>query len=737
MMIPARSFPLHPLARALRTGFMASLAAASAPLFAQTVAPAPAAASAPMKEALLAPIVVKGQQAREPAQTTDTYTTESTRTATPLAISPRETPQSVTVITRQRLDDEGLQSISDVVGRTTGLSVNQYETHRADFTSRGFRVSNLQVDGVPTSWDPAWSSGEVQTSLAIFDRVEVVRGATGLMTGAGEPSAAINLVRKRPGKDFAGTAEAGFGRWNKWRLLGDVGGPLNPEGTLRARLVAETSEGESWVRYRKDKDSTLFGVLEADLTPQTTATFGLSRQETDPTAPMWGGLPHRYTNGSIIDWDRSATTAPKWADWNTVYTNLYAKVQHRLDSGWQLRLDFSNGHRTADSHLLYVSGALAPDGTGFGTPFAGSYVTDSQQDDLSLNVDGDYRLFGRRHDLAFGLSHSKKDFRSDSRTAFYAGGQPGIPDFDDWDGNYPAPTSWSAPSLYQTTTTRQVGLYGVTRLTLADPLKLIVGGRLSNFELDSFNVFEGASSIRVEREFTPYVGVVWDLSQNLSGYASYTTIFMPQEQQDIDGKVLAPVNGRGAEIGLKGEFLDGLLQTTAAVFHIKQDKLALEAGLIDRGNGPEPYYVAADGATSRGFEVEVAGELARGWRASIGYTQFKATVADGTDFNSIYPRKVLRAFTTYRLPLAAAKLTLGGGVSWESRTYTPTPSGDIEQKAHALANLMARAELSKALALQVNVDNLFDEESFGMFSAFNAKTYHAPRNIRATLSYKF
>jgi len=108
------------------------------------------------------------------------YTVGKAKGGTPLDMALRDTPQSVTVVTQQRIEDQGLQTVTDVVNNVVGISVNQYETNRAGFTARGFDVDNLQIDGVPTTWEQSWSSGEVASSLALYDRVEVVRGATGL-----------------------------------------------------------------------------------------------------------------------------------------------------------------------------------------------------------------------------------------------------------------------------------------------------------------------------------------------------------------------------------------------------------------------------------------------------------------------------------------------------------------------------------------------------------------------------
>ncbi|SFG70455.1 outer-membrane receptor for ferric coprogen and ferric-rhodotorulic acid [Duganella sp. CF458] len=678
------------------------------------------------------------------AQKLDSYTTDRSRTATPLNISLRDTPQSISVVTQQRIEDQALETVTDVVNNVTGVSVNQYETHRAGFTARGFDIDNLQIDGVPTTWDQPWSSGEVIGSLAIYDRVEVVRGATGLMTGAGNPSAAINLVRKRAtSKELTGSAEIGIGHWNERRGMLDVSAGVNASGTVRARVVGEYQRSDSWVDLLKSKSNTFYGTVEADLAPRTVLSAGYSRQKNQPKGPMWGGLPYWYTDGSKTNWDVSKTSAADWTRWETEYESVFANLDHSFDNGWKLRASFSHGDRKADSALLYLSGV--PDrvtGLGVGA-FAGSYITHTRQDDFSLHASGPFQFAGRKHEAAFGYMHSKQKFNADSRAADYAGGYPPVGNFNTWNGAaYPEPT-WGAPTFYESSVTKQEAVYGVARFSVTDPLKAIIGARVTNYDKSGVGAWTPAYQLKHDHELTPYAGLVYDINENLSAYASYTDIFQPQNRKDLAGNILDPVVGKSYETGIKGEFLDGRLNASFAVFKIKQDKLAQEAGMTDRdGNGPlakEAYYRAANGAKSDGFEFELSGELASGWNATAGYSQFKAKDAAGADINSVYPRKLLRVFTTYRLDA----LTVGGGVNWESRTYTVDPAapsgtnGLIEQDSFALASLMARYDITKQLSAQVNVNNLFDKKHFGMFAAYGAITYAAPRSVSASLKYRF
>lgn len=629
-----------------------------------------------------------------------------------------------------------------MVNNTPGVSVNQYETSRGQFTARGFNINTLLIDGVPTTWEQPWSSGEIFTSLATYDRVEVVRGATGLTTGAGDPSAAINLVRKRAtSKEFTGRVELEAGSWNQRRAMFDLSTPLNEAKTVRARIVGEYADRDSYTRGLSTNNGTLFATFEADLSPSTLLVAGFGSQKFKTSGPMWGGLPVWYSDGTPTNWSTSKSSAADWTRWDTDYNSYFASLEHRLANDWKLRLSYNHSDRKADSYLLYLSGAPSIS-TGLGmSAFAASYRARTKQDDVGAQASGTVQLFGREHELAFGLSSSRQKFRAEDRSATPSFGMAS--DFNNWNGSYPEP-SWGPLAYYGQSETRQDAIYGAARLNLADPLKLILGVRFTNYKRSGDERYTNPYSLKQSGEVTPYAGLVYDISKELSAYASYTDIFQPQNARNITGSYIDPIKGKSFETGVKGEFLDGRLNASAAVFHIKQKNLAVATTDTMPGLGglPETVYRASNGATSNGFELELNGELAKGWNLSAGYTQYRLKDETGADVNSIYPRKLLRLFSTYRLPGAWNPLTVGGGVSWQGMTYTNAvdPLGvtrRVEQGAYALVNLMARYDFTPQLSAQLNINNVTNRKYYGMFDAYSQITYLAPRNATLTMKYRF
>ncbi|MGK9066160.1 TonB-dependent siderophore receptor [Stutzerimonas chloritidismutans] len=728
------TFTLRPLVLVIHL-LSAGALATGLPAYAQD-AVATDAAEATTLEA----VTVTGEAVTDVTEGTGSYTTGAARTSTPLSMSLRETPQSVSVITQQRMEDQDMQTILDVVDNTTGVSVTRYETDRAQLNARGFAINALMIDGVPTIWEQPWSSGEIFSSLAMYDRVEVVRGANGLMAGAGDPSASLNLVRKRASsRALTGSVEVSGGSWDTYGTEGDLSFAVNEAGTVRARLVGEYNEGDSWIDMKSGQRETFYGTMDIDLTPDTTLWFGLSRQENDSDSPMWGGLPIWYADGSRTDWSRSKTTSAEWSKWDSSYETYFVNLDHRFANSWELNLSYNRGERTSDSYLLYLSGNPGRDGSSAMSSFPGSYKTKTVQDDYSIRLGGPVMLFGREHEVAFGYIYSQQDFEADRRLA--QGGSGGVANFDAYDGDFPAPV-WGALTPYSYGDLTQKGLYAVTRLSVTDELKVILGARDNRYEKTSDDTPFNTPSRIDEHELTPYAGIVYDLTENLSAYASYTDIFQPQARRDITGQQLASIIGESYETGLKAEFFEGRLNASAAIFKIKQDGLGESTGVqVPGGIAGEFAYEAID-VTSEGFELEVSGELAPGWNLMAGYTQFEVEDPDGNARSTRYPTKLLRTFTTYRLPGAFNKLTVGGGVNWQDSiyTYATNPAGNrekVEQEAYALVNLMARYEVTENLSAQLNVDNLTDKKYFDMFEAYGALTYGAPRSVTASAKYRF
>lgn len=404
---------------------------------------------------------------------------EGTAAATGLDLTPRETPQSITIITREQIDDQAASTVADVLEYTTGLSVKRVDRGRNLLSARGFDITNFQLDGLPFA---TGNVGLEETSTAIYERVEVIRGATGLLQGAGEPSASINMVRKRADVlEPMGEVALEAGSWDQFRGMVDVSTPLTGDGSVRARFVAEAYSQDAFIDLESSNGITLYGTIGAGLGPGTRLNAGASYQRDERNGVMWAQLPYWYADGSLVDWPRSMTTGAEWNEWDTEEISAFVSLEQDLGGSWQLRGDVSYFQQTEDSKLIWLTG-YPDEATGLGMdvwPYW--YLSKPKQWSANLQVRGDYQLFGRQHELVVGAMYNHQKGGWTNRDPIDGTVAP-VGDFSAWDGSYPEPEWGERYRMSGFGTTEQTAIYGVTRIQILDPLKVTVGGRFSSWD---------------------------------------------------------------------------------------------------------------------------------------------------------------------------------------------------------------------------------------------------------------
>ncbi|AZL74650.1 TonB-dependent siderophore receptor [Pseudomonas oryziphila] len=659
------------------------------------------------------------------------YTTGAMSTATKLPLTMRETPQSVTVITRQRMDDQAMTSINDVARYTPGLFLNQASgPGRQTYTARGFDVDNIMYDGIPSAYT-GWVVG-AQPNLAMFDRVEVVRGSTGLVTGAGTPSAAINLVRKRPLAEQKVTLTGAAGSWDNYRGELDASSPLNDSGTLRGRVVTSYRDANGFRDGQQEDHGLFYAITEADLSEDITLTLGFSHQK-DKTNFFWGAIPTDL-GGHHLDVSRSYNPGTDWENKDQEINTLFAEVRHRLANDWKLQVNANYSEQDALFRGSYQSRWNA-------AKTLSRTVYQSKHDENQLGLDafasGPFQALGRTHELVVGASKRLYDMNQDNYSPY----------------NTDYPLGGGKPGFVHTSNNRylinQEGVYSTTRLSLADPLKLILGGRLDWYDYDQRD--NDAGDYKVTRKVTRYGGLIYDLDDHHSVYVSYTDIFTPQDGRDGSGKPVTPIVGKNYEVGIKGEYFDGALNASLAVFRIDQENRQVEVKLPDC---PQlSCYQASGEVRSQGIDFELQGALTEQWQIGGGYTYARVhTIKDQNNpqninkpLNSDTPEHQFKLYTTYRFQGPLEKLRVGGGVTWQSRMYNDIALADgssyrLIQGAYAVTDLMAGYQVSPQLDLQLNANNVFDKHYYSSISEsvdYGGDTFGDPRNFMLTAKYSF
>lgn len=695
---------------------------------AQAALPGSSLAQAPDKgDVTLGAVAVTASAYQEPpTDTSKVYTVKKSNAATKLDMSLRETPQSVSVVTRAKMDDFRMTSVNDVLQSVTGINVEKVETDRTYYTSRGFDITNFQLDGIGIPMPFGNQNGDMDT--AIYERVEAFKGANGLMSSTGNPSATINFVRKRPTADFQASIGATAGTWNEHRLEADVSGPLTSSGKIRGRLIAVGQEKDSYLkRYSHDK-TVVNGMLEMDLGDSTLLTLGYTRQANKAKSPMWGALPLYYTDGSPTNYDRSTSTATDWARWNVTDQSAFLELSHRFKNDWQAKAIYTYKASDSDSKLFYVFGT--PDrSTGLGSlAYPSRYDATNKQNLVDLYASGPLQLAGRTHELVIGGNWSRSKFVQ--KSSYGTGiGDPLTAPLESWAGDHPEP-EFNASFDGGTFADERTSIYSALRLNLTDKFKLILGGNAAFANSKGFSY--GESNDKSENAVTPYVGAIYDITPNWSVYANYSEIFNPQNQLDINRQRLKSVEGRSFEVGVKTELFDKNLNASFALFKAIQDNVAESDGFDANGT----YYKGVN-TRSQGLELDLAGNMTPNLQATLGYTYVSIEDDQGKSARTYVPKHTLRVTTTYKVPIIE-KLKVGMSANWQSEIHRDQsqPGVTTTQKAYLLLGMMARYDITEKLSASLNVNNLTDEKYISSLY-WDQGFYGAPVNGSISLNYKF
>jgi len=650
--------------------------------------------------------------------------------ATGLPMEIKDTPQTISTIERQDIEDFGATGSNDALRLGTGINVEQYETNRVGYNSRGFDIQLTQIDGIGMSNE--WGVVVGQQDSFLFERIELIRGANGLLTGVGNASGTINYVRKRPKNEDGGEASVTWGPQGSNRLALDYNKVLTEDGSWAGRLVVAREDKDSYLRGLRDLRNTVYGVVDGQIGEHGMLTFGFSHQRSNQDSPMWGSLTLNYLSGGQAEFDRSSSTSQDWTYWDTRSNNVFVEYRHELAPDWEAKFTYNHRRGWEDTALVYaysLTGGLNDDNTGLvAWPYSSHGVTSNNLFDAS--VSGEFDAFGRRHSLIAGISRSRQKSDVDAQGFDESYQNAPLPAFP-YGGDVYAEPDWTgvaSTTSGQQTLTR---FYAASRLALTDRLKAIVGVNAIKLQREGASRYGNSGTNGVSypdtEETSPYVGLTYDITPAVLGYVSYSTIFLNQDQADYDNVYLDPMKGVNAEAGVKAEWLDRKLLTTFAVFTAEEKGLATYAGINPDGN----YWYVPQDVKSRGFEAEATGRVGADSRITLGFTRLKLTGPDGNDTSLWVPRTTVNfRFDTRVAQLP--KLRLGVGGRWQSDVSNAAET--MEQGAYLLANAFAAYEWNERTTVRLNVDNVTDKKYINGLS--NGAIYGAPRQVSLTLNYK-
>ncbi|NQE62662.1 TonB-dependent siderophore receptor [Caulobacter sp. RHG1] len=688
---------------------------------------------------------------------TEGYQVKGTNTATKLPLTLRETPQSLTVFTRQRIEDFNLITVAEVFAQTPGVNVQQYDSNRILFNARGFAITNFQFDGVPTQYTTGAGGNSVLSDTSIYERIEVVRGATGLVTGAGDPSATINMVRKRPTEDFRASTSLSAGSWNYRRGEFDVSGPLALNGKVRGRLVGAYTDRESFIRFQHDRSPSLYGVVEVDLTDATRLRIGADYLRTDSQGGAWSASPLFFRDGTRAEFPRSYSAGAKWNRWERDSYNLFGVLEHDFGSGWVGRVAYNNRSTNTESLLMAGSNStgFADRTTGLGLSISDTYtVSETREQSLDAYASGPFEAFGRQHELVVGGNYFTRDLRT-INAGITSRPYSAFPSIYDWNGEIGLPGVSNTGKPSRIATTSEAGLYAALRLNPTDRLKIIAGGRFSDWDTktDNFNTTTAAYTTTTgrygEARISPYLGVLYDLTSNLTAFVSYADVFQPQTQRDKNFEQIAPKVGGNWEGGLKAEFFDKRLYASLNGFYMQQDNVAELDPTVPAKSLPDgsDAYRTVSGVETKGGEFEVSGAITPAWSITGGYTYTRSEDAKGQRVFTVNPLHMLKLNSTYKL----GRWTLGGGVTWQTEVFQTmnAPTGRfngsapvlaatrVSQSGYVLADALVRYAFTDKISVGVNATNLFDKHYYRNVGYFNGGYWGEPRRVLFNLRARY
>ena len=668
------------------------------------------------------------------------YSSFAATVGTKIPASLREIPQSVSIITNQQVKDRNVDTFDQLARKTPGLRVLSNDDGRSSVYARGYEYSEYNIDGLPAQMQ---SINGTLPNLFAFDRVEVMRGPSGLFDSSGEMGGIVNLVRKRPTKEFQGHAAAGFGTHKQYKAEADVSGPLNADGSVRGRVMAQTSGASPRPAEKNNHHETFYTAADWDINPDTTLGVGYLYQQRH-LAP-YNGLPVG-SSGNLLSLPNHTFVG---ADWNKFKMNshdVFADLKHYFDDGGYGKIGMRYSDRDADSNYAFAGSKLGmktPAGrpgcnTADDKACAVGLGTEIKQKALAFDASYSrpFRLGNTANEFVIGADYNR--FRSTNeqgRTTLYARGGLALNEFRSIPQvDLIANARKGVRGYSHTVATENLdefGVYGKSVFHPVDRLSLIGGWRLGHYKIEAGDGDELHKASKTK--FTGYAGAVYDLNDNNSLYLSMSQLYTPQTSLGTDGNLLKAREGNQFEVGYKGSYMDDRLNTRVSLYRLKDKNAAAPLNPNNRNT----RYAALGKRVMEGVETEISGAITPKWQIHAGYSYLHSQIKAASNARDdgiflLMPKHSANLWTTYEV---TPKLTLGGGVNAMSHI---TSSAGLRAGGYATFDAMAAYQFTPKLKLQVNADNIFNRHYYTRVG--NANTFNIPgaeRSLMANVRYDF
>ena len=653
-----------------------------------------------------------------------TRSASATRTDTAL----HETPQSISVVPRDVLEDTASTRLQDAldyaggVGRANNFGGQGLTT----VTVRGFTTGEYYRNGFPMN--RGYPNAPDANSV---ERLEVIRGPATSLYGRGDPGGTFNVVSKQPLPETRVTLGSQFDDQGMHRATLDATGPLNQDGSLAYRLNILGEGGDS---FRDDVESERYEVAPV-----------LSWQVNDATKIIFEGdfmrNNHPLDRGLTRYTTQTGSASRDTNIWEKGSDNLLhndndmaqLRFEHALNDNWTLGGGFQWLDGTLQGNAVEANGAPA-DGRTLQRNFNWRKL-DWTDRDYQLNLTGHFDTGGFAHTLLTGVEYEDYDYQSIILRSSAAVGTYPIDIYNPVLGQ-------QRPALTRTTTHDQENLktwayFLQDQVALTERLKALAGVRIERFEHHYDNYLPGTKGWETaENAVTPRFGLIYDLTDSLAVYANTARSFKPNSGASLQGDGFEPEKGKSYELGMKWEALDRQLSVDGAIYHIVKENV------LTRDPTDPNYSIAAGEVRSRGLDLNIAGNLTPEWRVIGGYAYVDAEVTKdnrlptGTRLANI-PRNSFSLLNTYEFQDGVAKgLGLGVGVKYVGDRNGQTEAVTYTMERYSVVDLLTFYKVNEHVRLNLDVKNVFNKGYDE--GAFNTYAYPgAPRTVQAGVAYTF
>lgn len=673
-------------------------------------------------------------QETPPGNDTVVVTSQMQSGATKLETPDIETPQAVSIVTRQQYEEQGAISVRQAVSYTPGVYSNQIgASNRFDYiVLRGFSdgsLDNVYLDGLKMMGDTN-SHSSLVIDPWFLDSVEVVRGPASVLYGRSSPGGIVALNSRKPSFDPGGEVKLFAGNNNQRGAAFDVTGPVDDNDRVAVRLTGMTRYADSQFDHLKEQRYAIAPSLTWRITDHTRLEL-MAYLHRDPEGGSHSGLPYE---GTVVP-HAGKKISNTFFEGEDDYDNYDRRenmvgynVEHAFDSGWSVRQKLRYLHTTVDLNQVYAAGWL--NDTELNRGYSGSDESLSAVT-LDNQIDGSIDTGIINHRLLFGVDYQR---RSNNVTASY-GSFPAIDAFHPVYGADPLSISVYSREKHKL---EQTGIYAQDQMSL-DRWRLTLGGRHDQVKITNVNKINDTSDTLDQNHFSSRAALMYLFDSGFAPYVSYSTAFTPTSFTDEYGKILQPMKGKQWEAGLKFQPEGSQTMYSASVYRINQENIATKVEPTD------PYRSIGE-IESEGVELEAVGQLTDNLRLQAAYTyndiRYKKSSAQEQGNRAVYaPRNQASAWLSYDVKDGVLNgLTVGSGVRYVNG-ITSDRQNTHTLPSYTLVDLAVGYDLShvglKGLSAQVNVNNLTDKRYVAACNSLSYCYFGAERSIVGSLSYRF